>query len=68
MGERMIALVIKRPGSAVTGPELISWTRERLSHFKCPKEARFVEDLGRTAAGKINKQRLRAPFWADAPR
>ena len=68
MGERMIALVIKRPGSAVTSPELISWTRERLSHFKCPKEARFVEDLGRTAAGKINKKRLREPFWADAPK
>ena len=68
MGERMIALVIKRPGSVVTGPELITWTRERLSHFKCPKEARFVDDLGRTAAGKINKRRLREPFWADAPK
>ena len=68
MGERMFALVIRRPGTTVTDPELISWTRERLSHFKCPKEARFIDDLGRTAAGNINKKRLREPFWVDAPK
>jgi acyl-CoA synthetase (AMP-forming)/AMP-acid ligase II len=66
MGERMIALVIRREGATVEAGELISWIRERVSHYKCPKEVRFVADLGRTAAGKINKKRLRAPFWEDA--
>jgi acyl-CoA synthetase (AMP-forming)/AMP-acid ligase II len=58
--------VIRREGATVEAGELISWIRERVSHYKCPKEVRFVADLGRTAAGKINKKRLRAPFWEDA--
>ena len=35
------------PGAAVTADELIAWTRERLSHFKCPREVRFVDSLPR---------------------
>jgi long-chain acyl-CoA synthetase len=63
MGEEMRALVIRRPDSRVSGPELIAWCRERLSHFKCPRSVEFVDDLGRSAAGKINKRKLREPYW-----
>lgn len=63
MGEEMIGLAIVRPGSRVTGPELVAWCRERLSHYKCPRRIELVADLGRTAAGKINKKRLREPYW-----
>ncbi len=66
MGEEMIGLAIKRSDAAVTGEQLVAWCRERLSHFKCPRRIEFVTDLGRTAAGKINKQRLRAPYWKNA--
>jgi long-chain acyl-CoA synthetase len=66
MGEEMIGLAILRSGAVVTGEQLVAWCRERLSHYKCPKRIELVADLGRTAAGKINKQRLRAPYWKHA--
>lgn len=66
MGEEMIGLAILQPGSAVTGAQLVAWCRERLSHYKCPKRIELVSDLGRTAAGKINKKRLREPYWKNA--
>ncbi len=64
MGEEMKALVI--PADAATCPppeELLAWLNERLSRFKCPRTLDFVEDLGRSPMGKINKRKLRAAFW-----
>jgi acyl-coenzyme A synthetase/AMP-(fatty) acid ligase len=66
MGEELKALVIPAdPAAAPPAAELLAWCRERLSHFKCPLTLDYVDDLGRTAMGKINKRALRAPFWAD---
>jgi len=68
MGEQMKALVI--PVDAATAPdpsELLSWCRERLSHYKCPRSLDYVADLGRTTMGKINKRALRAPYWNVTP-
>ena len=64
MGEELKALVI--PVSAETQPPpetLIAWCRERLSHYKCPRTLDYVNDLGRNTMGKINKRKLRAPYW-----
>jgi long-chain acyl-CoA synthetase len=41
----------------------MAWCRERLSHYKCPRTVDIVDDLGRTTMGKINKRKLRAPYW-----
>jgi len=64
MGEELKALVIVRDG--VTTPsasDLIAFCRENLSHYKCPRTVEFVDDLGRNTMGKINKRKLRAPYW-----
>ncbi len=64
MGEEVKALVVLRPGvSAPDARELDAWCRERLARFKCPRSYEFVETVGRTAMGKINKRALRAPYW-----
>ncbi len=63
MGEELKALVMVRPGHEVSGAELIAFCRDRLSHYKCPRSVDIVDDLGRTTMGKINKRRLRAPYW-----
>jgi fatty-acyl-CoA synthase len=42
----------------VSGDELIAYTRERLSHFKCPREVRFVDELPRLPTGKLLKRLL----------
>jgi acyl-CoA synthetase (AMP-forming)/AMP-acid ligase II len=60
MGERLVALVIAAdPSSPPTPDELGPWLRERLTHYKCPREYHVVDDLGRTTMGKINKRALR---------
>ncbi|MFF3438742.1 AMP-binding protein [Streptosporangium sp. NPDC002721] len=59
-GEVPHAVVVRRPGTEpVTAERLISWTRERLAHFKCPAGVSFVDALPRNASGKLLKTRLR---------
>ena len=56
MGEQVTAFVQLAPGADIDGDELIAWCRERLSHFKCPKEVRFVDELPRLPTGKLLKR------------
>jgi acyl-CoA synthetase (AMP-forming)/AMP-acid ligase II len=63
MGERVCAFVQLAPGAALLPDDagaaaLIAWCRERLSHFKCPREVRFVEELPRLPTGKLLKRLL----------
>lgn len=58
-GEAPHAFVVLRAGATATGDELRAFTRERLAHFKCPKEVHFVTELPKTATGKIQKYVLR---------
>jgi acyl-CoA synthetase (AMP-forming)/AMP-acid ligase II len=67
-GELVTALVVVKPGSEVTPDELIAFCRERLAGFKCPKRVELRDELARTATGKLQKFKLREPFWADHER
>ena len=62
-GELVTALVVKAPGSALSADDVIAWTKEKLAGFKCPKRVEFRDELARTATGKLQKFKLRAPFW-----
>ena len=62
-GETPIALVVLRSGEMVSEQDLIAFCRERLAHFKCPTRVDFVEELPRTATGKLQKFRLRETYW-----
>jgi acyl-CoA synthetase (AMP-forming)/AMP-acid ligase II len=68
-GELVTALVV-RDGSAgdVDAEALIAHCRESLAGYKCPKRVDFVDELPRTATGKLQKFKLREPFWADQER
>jgi len=64
MGEELKALVIPESAASPVGEaELIAWIRDQISTYKCPRTVEFVEDLGRNSMGKINKRKLRAPYW-----
>ncbi|SVA73354.1 uncharacterized protein METZ01_LOCUS126208 [marine metagenome] len=67
MGEELKALIIVDPSqSKASEKELIGWCRDKISHYKCPRSVELVEDLGRNTMGKINKRKLRAPYWLDS--
>ena len=52
------------PSAALT-EELMAWARERLANYKCPRSIDYVDDLPRSAAGKIQRRVVRAPYWED---
>ena len=63
-GETIKALVVvDAAADAVTDRDLIDFCRDRMAHFKCPTSVEFREELARTATGKLQKFKLRAPYW-----
>jgi fatty-acyl-CoA synthase len=67
-GELVTALVVKTPGSELSSDDVIAWTKQRLAGYKCPKRVEFRDELARTATGKLQKYKLRAPFWEGQER
>lgn len=66
-GELVTALVVT-DGSAVSADDLIAHCRTKLAGYKRPKRVEFRDELARTATGKLQKFKLRAPFWAGYER
>jgi benzoate-CoA ligase family protein len=59
---KAMAFVVVKPGvtpSDDLGRELQALMRERLTHYKCPRRIVFVDQLPKTAAGKLQRFRLR---------
>lgn len=64
MGESLKALVI--PTDLDNPPDqaaIIAWCKDRLTSYKCPRSVDIVDTIGRNTMGKINKRKLRAPYW-----
>ena len=64
-GELVLALVVVSPGCTLTEADVIAHTKTKLASYKCPKRVEFRENLARTATGKLQKFKLREPYWAD---
>ena len=58
-GETPHAFVVRREGASVTEADLIAFARKHLAHFKAPRGVTFVDELPKTATGKIQKFVLR---------
>ncbi len=67
-GETVTALVVLAPGEDVDEATLIEYCRGKLAHYKCPTSIEFRDELARTATGKLQKFKLRAPFWEGRER
>lgn len=65
-GEAVHAVVVLHEGQAVTEDELITFCREKLTAFKCPRSVDFnAEPLPLSAAGKILKRKIRERYWPE---
>jgi len=62
-GESVKALVVLADGAEATESELIAHCRDHMAHYKCPKSIEFRPSLVRTATGKLQKFKLREPYW-----
>jgi acyl-CoA synthetase (AMP-forming)/AMP-acid ligase II len=61
--EAVTAFVVLRSGQSVSEDELIEFTRERLASYKVPKSVRFIEQIPKSAVGKLLRRALRDPLW-----
>lgn len=62
-GEAVKAIVQLRPKAACEKADLISFCKEQIGSIKAPKSVDFVQDLPRSAVGKILKRELKKKYW-----
>jgi len=60
--------VVLTPGAQVSEADLIEHCREHLAHYKCPTTVEVRVELARTTTGKLQKFKLREPYWAGRDR
>jgi benzoate-CoA ligase len=53
------AFVVVKPGAAVSDAELKAFVKEKLAAYKYPRAIEFLDELPKTATGKIQRFRLR---------
>ncbi|MHB8528638.1 MAG: AMP-binding protein [Caulobacteraceae bacterium] len=70
-GEEVKVVVTLRegraPSEALAG-EIQAFARSRLAGFKAPRSIEFADNLPRNPAGKIQRGKVRAPYWAGRAR
>jgi fatty-acyl-CoA synthase len=67
-GETIKAIVVRTAGSQVTEADLIAHCKSKAAGYKAPTSIDFVEAIPRTATGKVQKFKLRDPYWAGRDR
>ncbi|MFF7814132.1 AMP-binding protein [Streptomyces sp. NPDC007945] len=67
-GETIKALVVTAPEETVSEAEIIAHCKERMAGYKAPTSVEFRPDIPRTATGKIQKFKLREPYWEGLDR
>ncbi len=70
-GEQVKAVILLKPGhqpSPELADEILAFARANLAGFKVPKSLDFVADLPRSEAGKIQRNKVRAPYWEGRAR
>jgi long-chain acyl-CoA synthetase len=68
-GESVHAVVILRGGHTVSEGEIMTFCRQHIAGYKCPRSIEIrTEPLPMSGAGKILKRELRRPFWEGKAR
>ncbi|HEY0648742.1 AMP-binding protein [Phenylobacterium sp.] len=70
-GEQVKAVILLKPGyepSEALAQEILDFARSALPSFKVPRSLDFVTSLPRSEAGKIQRNKVRAPYWEGRAR
>jgi fatty-acyl-CoA synthase len=67
-GETPKALVVLAAGADASEGDLIAHCKASLAGFKAPTSIEFRDELARTATGKLQKYKLRQPYWEGRDR
>lgn len=67
LGEAVHAIVVPYAGKPVTAQEVMSFCRNRISDYKCPRSVTIRTDpLPRAKTGEILRSELRKHYWTSA--
>ncbi|MFA5284286.1 MAG: long-chain fatty acid--CoA ligase [Smithellaceae bacterium] len=58
-GETVKAFIVIKPGATVTKQEVTAFCKERMTGYKVPTEVEFIDELPKSAIGKIMRRELR---------
>jgi len=61
-GERVVAAVVRKPGSEVQPHEIQGFCKQHLHNWKCPKEIVFLKELPKNRMGKVLKEEVKKCF------
>jgi acyl-CoA synthetase (AMP-forming)/AMP-acid ligase II len=67
-GEAVKAILVVRSGKSIKEDAVLAHCKGKLGGLKSPKSVEFVAEIRKTAAGKIDRKALRAPYWAGMRR
>ncbi|RYF98105.1 MAG: acyl-CoA synthase, partial [Caulobacteraceae bacterium] len=70
-GEEVRAVIQLRPGVAPSEElkrEILDYAARMVAKYKVPRGVDFVETLPRNEAGKIQRNKVRAPYWEGRAR
>ena len=67
-GEAVKAVIVLRGGTQATETELIEFCRGTLADFKRPKSVDFVDELPKSANGKLSRKAVRERYWQGRER
>ena len=68
LGQEVHAVVALEPGADADEQELIEYVRGRMASYEYPRSVEFRDELARTATGKLQKFKLREPYWEGRER
>jgi long-chain acyl-CoA synthetase len=60
-GEEVAAAIGFKPGESATADEIREFVKERVAAYKYPRHIWFVDELPKTATGKILKREIEVP-------
>jgi long-chain acyl-CoA synthetase len=58
-GEAVKLFVVRTEGSSITPDEIIAFCREHLTGYKVPKQIAFIDEVPKSAVGKMLRRELR---------
>jgi acyl-CoA synthetase (AMP-forming)/AMP-acid ligase II len=67
-GETIKAVVVPAPGAAIDEAAVIAHCKVKMAGYKAPTSVDIVDAIPRTATGKVQKFKLRAPYWEGRDR
>jgi len=60
--ERIAALIVPKPGAELDSADIINFCKSKLAGYKVPKQVKIVNEMPKTATGKVRKNIIRESF------